>query len=93
MNFQDVWKLGKAGQRVWMGPRLLREKRKIYGVKKCTFPRNRLGEIIRDTVCKVLEDIKEISDSYHRSIKTKSCQGNQTPCGNRDSDLIDGEKQ
>lgn len=59
----------------------------------CTFPRNRPREKIRGTVWKLLEDNKEITDSYHVSIKKKSCQSNQTPCGDRGSDLVDREKQ
>lgn len=62
-----------------MVPVLLKGKRKICKVKKFTFAKNRLGEIIRETVCKLLEDNKEISDSYHGPIKKKSCQGNQSP--------------
>jgi len=58
----------------------------------CTFPRHRLDEIIRETVCKLLEDNKEISDGCHRYIKKKSREGNQIPFGDRGSDLVDREK-
>lgn len=85
--------VGQSLAKVLNDASLIEGKKKDLQSEKHTFPRNRVAEIITETVCKLLEGHKEISDCYPGSTKKNSCWSNPAPCGGRGSDLVDRDKQ